>query len=165
MAPIKIRVLDAASAEEIQLIAARMRQTLVEVLGEEKGTALYSMEWLLERVHYHLDRRQTTAVIYVAEDSGARIIGHAIARLEHNDDGQPFGYFSTIFVEPSARRRGVASALITRVESWLIDLQVPKVVYNTATGHAKVIRLFERHGYAITHRTADMVQLSRDLLK
>ena len=34
------------STDEIELVAARMRQTLIEVLGEEEGTALSSMDWL-----------------------------------------------------------------------------------------------------------------------
>ena len=29
-----------------------MRQTLIEVLGEEKGTALYTMDWLIA-IHCH----------------------------------------------------------------------------------------------------------------
>jgi GNAT superfamily N-acetyltransferase len=162
---IKIRQLDAASAEEIQLVAARMRQTLVEVLGEEKGGALYSMEWLLARVRYHLDPQQTTAIIYVAEGAEGLIIGHAIARIEADGEHQPYGYFSTIFVEPLSRSKGVASALIACVESWLLDKQMPNVVYNTAANHERLIRLFERHGYRITHRANEMVQLAKRLSK
>lgn len=52
---VKIREIDPILINEIELVATRMRQTLVEVLGPEKGTALYTMEWLLERVRWHLD--------------------------------------------------------------------------------------------------------------
>ena len=39
-----IRALNPTSAEEIELVAARMRLTLIEVLGEEAGRSLYSMD-------------------------------------------------------------------------------------------------------------------------
>ena len=42
-----------------------------------------------------------------------------------------------------------------------MEKQMPSVVYNTATDHERLIRLFERHGYAITHRADNMVQLSK----
>ena len=29
---------------------------------------------------------------------------------------------------------------------------MPKIIYNTAADHEKLIRLYARHGYAITHR-------------
>jgi hypothetical protein len=40
---IAIRPLNPASEEEITFVAARMRQTLCEVLGEERGRAMYSI--------------------------------------------------------------------------------------------------------------------------
>ena len=156
-----IRQIDADSAAEIGLVAARMRQTLVEVLGEEEGTALYSMEWLLQRVRWHLDPTQTTAKIHVIEEMPGQIIGHAISRIEYDDDGHPYGYFSTIFVDRGSRKKGVASLLIRHVESWLKSMRMPKIVYNTAASHWTVIRLFERHGYRITNRDGEMVQLTK----
>lgn len=159
----EIRPIDAASAEEVELVAARMRQTLVEVLGPEKGTALYSMEWLVERVRWHLDPQQTTARIYVAESVDGDITAHAIARIEHELDGRAYGYFSTIFVVPGSRNKGLASKLIAQVESWLRSMNMQKIVYNTAAHHAPLIRLFERHGFRISHREAEMVQLTKVL--
>ena len=158
-----IREINALSAAEIGLVAARMRQTLVEVLGEEQGTTLYSTDWLLQRVRWHLDPKQTVARIFVAEDAEARLIGHAIARIEHDADGHTFGYFSTVFVDPPSRSRGVATALIRHVESWLRSKRTPRITYNTAANHVKLIRLFERHGFQITLRSGEMVQLTKEL--
>ena len=158
-----IRELDPASGDEIALVAARMRQTLVEVLGEQKGTALYSMEWLVERVRWHLDAEQTTAKVYLIEESDGRISAHAIARIERDEGGRAYGYFSTVFVEPEARKQGRASTLIRHVETWLTRMGMPKVTYNTAADHQKLIGLFEQHGYRITHRTEAMVQLTKEL--
>ena len=145
-----IRQIDPRSADEIALVAARMRQTLVEVLGEEEGTALYSMDWLLQRVRWHLDPAQTTARVYVAENAEGRITGHAIARIERDDSTGPYGYFSTIFVEPNSRNKGLARSLILEVESWLTSMKMPRIVYNTAANHSKLIRLFEREGFQIS---------------
>lgn len=158
-----IREIDPSSADEISLVASRMRQTLVEVLGEEKGTALYTMEWLLDRVRWHLDSKQTTAKIFLAEAGKGRVSAHAIARLERDAGGHSYGYFSTIFVAPEVRNQGVASSLIFHVESWLKSMRMPKIVYNTAENHFKLIRLFERHGFQITHRENEMVQLTKRL--
>ncbi len=94
---------------------------------------------------------------------GDAITGHAIARVEHDDDAKPYGYFSTIFVEPEHRRRGVAAALMERVERWFIELGMTKSVYNTATDNARLLRLFRAHGYEITDEESEMVQLTKRL--
>lgn len=39
----KVRVIDADSVSEVELVARRMRQTLMEVLGEHVGRQLYTM--------------------------------------------------------------------------------------------------------------------------
>ncbi|OYZ13502.1 MAG: hypothetical protein B7Y39_17470 [Bdellovibrio sp. 28-41-41] len=157
---ISIREIDPNSIEEISLVANRMRQTLVEVLGEEKGTALYSMEWLLERVRWHLDSEQTSAKIFLIEEY-SKIVGHAIARIEKDGCTSAYGYFSTIFVEPKSRNKGVANSLVLHVETWLKQMKIPKIVYNTAENHLKLIRLFERNGFKITAKDKEMVQLTK----
>jgi len=40
---------------------------------------------------------------------------------------------------------------------------MPKIIYNTADNHLKLIRLFDRHGYRVTHHDAGMVQLTKVL--
>ena len=104
-----IRELNPQSESEILLVAQRMRQTLVEVLGEEKGGSMYTMEWLVDRVRWHLNPSNTNGRVFLSENRNGEIIAHAIARIDH---GSSFGYFSTIFVEPSSRRSGIASLLM-----------------------------------------------------
>lgn len=145
-------------------MASRMRQTLVEVLGEEKGTQLYSMEWLLDRVRWHLDPSQTHAKIFFVETDKGENTAHAIARIETDKNGDKYGYFSTIFVEPNSRNQGLAKSLLLHVEAWFREMKMPKAIYNTAENHAKLIGLFESHGYEMTHRESEMVQLTK-LLK
>lgn len=158
-----IRPIDANSADEIGLVARRMRETLIEVLGEQRGAALYSIDELLQRVRWHLDPAATTAKIFVTEDVRGAIIAHAIARIEVDENGDRYGYFSTVFVEPGSRAKGVGTSLIREVEAWLKSMNMPRIVYNTAADHAKLIRLFGRHGFRITLRADEMVQLKKQL--
>jgi GNAT superfamily N-acetyltransferase len=160
---IRIREIDPGSQSEISLVAERMRLTLVERVGTQRAEAMYSIEWLVDRVRWHLDPSQTTAKIFLVEGHSCQIIAHAIARLERDEVGKAFGYFSTIYVDPTSRGQGVATSLMLKVESWLREMKMPKVIYNTADDHEELIRLYGRHGYTITHHEGDMVQLTKIL--
>ena len=48
--------INAESESEIYLVAQRMRASLVEVEGERTGTALYTLDWLRERVRLHFEQ-------------------------------------------------------------------------------------------------------------
>src|SRR5437016_7386327 len=109
---IVVRLINPTSLDEILLVAGRMRDTLVEVLGEERGGSMYSMEWLEQRVRFHLDPRGCTGEVFVAEIDSGHIAGHAIVRKKSNEAGEAHGLFSTIYVEPPARGKGIASALV-----------------------------------------------------
>ncbi len=158
----KIRVIDPGSDFEINLVAQRMQQTLVEVLGPEKGETMYSLDWLIERVRWHLDLQKTNGKVLILEDQSKAIIGHAIARIDYNSPG---GLFSTVFIEKSCRRIGGASKLINHVEAWFTKNRVTKIVYNTAENHTPILKLFMSRGYAITHTENGMVQLTKVLTK
>lgn len=169
----RIREIDPHSDAEIRLVAERMRQTLIEVLGEERGTAMYSMDWLRDRVRFHLDPSLSDAKVFLwdaclapaSESPEIRepITAHAIARVERTPEGVPFGYFSTVFVEPHSRRHGIARRLLEHVEAWFRAKELPKSVYNTAKDHVNLIALFKAHGYAITDEAPEMVQLTKAL--
>ncbi len=157
----RIREINPLAENEINLIAERMQQTLVEVLGSEKGEAMYSMDWLRERVRWHLDQRLTDGKVFLIENENYDILGHAIARV---DFGSSFGYFSTIFIEPNSRKKGLAKLLMNHVEAWFKDKQMPRIIYNTGTHHIAIINLFESHGYKISLEESEMVQLSKNIL-
>lgn len=112
-----LRPLNPASAEEVELVAQRMRQTLVEVLGEEAGIALYSMDWLRARLLWHLDQDQCTGEVFVIQEDEGPVLGHAIVRLEKDSEGVAIGLISTIFVTPESRRRGLATQLLLHAEA------------------------------------------------
>lgn len=160
---LRLRDLDPRSEAEVDLVARRMRQTLVEVLGAERGEAMYELDWLRERVRYHLGDARRAARVVLAEQGGS-ILGHAMARVEQSpDEGGTYGHFSTIFVEGEHRGRGVAGALIDEVERWLGDQGVPRITYDTGAHHHRVIGMFERRGYRIARREGEMVRLTLGL--
>jgi hypothetical protein len=61
-----------------------MAETLGEVLGKARGDAMYSREWLVKRVRFHLDPSRT-ADVFLAETE-EQIVGHTIVREEHKEE-------------------------------------------------------------------------------
>ena len=161
----RIRLLDPASDAEVNLVADRMRETLVEVVGPEQGRAMYSVEWLRQRVRWHLDPQQTTAALWLAELADGQIAGHTIVRVEPVGSEDPIGLFSTIYVVPQLRRRGIATRLLDRGEQWMVARKLAQAATNTAQANHKLIALLRRRGYDVwlTDDEADMVQLRTTL--
>jgi GNAT superfamily N-acetyltransferase len=157
---VSIREIDPASESEIELVARRMCLTLIEVVGEERGSTMYSFEWLVARVRWHLDTDRV-AKVFVATDASGAIVAHAIAREERDDAGVAFGYFSTLYVDPTVRRSGVAVRLMDQVEHWFAGRGLRMWIYNTAAHHERLIGMFEKRGYRIALREGEMVQLRR----
>lgn len=159
----KIRELNPQDDTEILLVAQRMRQTLIEVLGEVRGSSMYSLEWLIQRVQWHLSLENSIAKVFLSENVDGRITGHAIARIDSDHEEKCYGYFSTIFVEAEYRRHGIATSLMASVENWFRERGIQKIVYNTAGTNSKLIRLFVADGYVISLRHGEMVQLTKVL--
>ena len=88
-----IRTLQADEDAGIAWVAACMRQTLIEVLGEARGAQMYTEAWLLERVHAHLDPGQLVAQVFVAERDGV-LLGYTMVRRDEDDGGEAIGVFS-----------------------------------------------------------------------
>lgn len=167
----RIRDIDPASAAEVDLVARRMRQTLVEVEGEEAGTALYTLQWLRDRVRWHLDPASTTGRVFLAEDAAGQVLGHAIVRIERDDAGRRFGLFSTLFVDPGSRKRGMGARLLRHGEDWMAGNALPEAATWTSSTNAKLIGLCGKHGYTVTARHVHevtgtiMVRLAKPLEK
>lgn len=158
----RLRALDASAAEDIALVASRMQSTLIEVLGRARGESMYSMDWLIDRVNFHLDPARSTGAVFVAEAACGDVLGHTIVRVER-EDARTFGLFSTTFVVPEARSCGVARLLVDEGERWMSAARLPEAVTYTSSTNTKLIRLFERRGYVLAPANHEMVQLSRSL--
>ncbi|RWD02299.1 MAG: GNAT family N-acetyltransferase [Mesorhizobium sp.] len=149
---------------EIARVAVRMRATLQEVLGPA-GRALYSSQWLVDRVHFHLDRKRSNGRIWLASHQGGRSIGHVIARIEAGEPDGPLGLISTVYIHPSWRRKAVASHLIEYAEAWLVRQGARQIATDTSDTNTPLIRLFEARGYSTTYRAHEkqMLRLSRQV--
>jgi GNAT superfamily N-acetyltransferase len=160
----RVRFLDPSASGEIEQVAERMRATLVEVLGRERGTSLYDMDWLRARVRFHLDPRQSTGAVLLAEDRDGVVTGHTIVRIEREESAAaPFGLFSTTFVDPAWRRLAIASQLLAHGERWMLEHGVSMAVTYTASANDKLIALYEKHGYSIAASYEEMVRLAKGL--
>ena len=156
-----IRPIEPESREEVMLVAQRMRETLMEVLGEERGHSMYSMDWLKQRVLWHLDPANVVGQVFVAESRAGDIVGHTIVRLDHDDNDQEIGLFSTTFVEPTSRRFGVATLLLQQGEAWMRQHNMPEAVTYTDQDNVKLQNLYIRHGYTMSDMPQEFVKLAK----
>lgn len=163
----RIRAIDRSSSSEIDLVARRMGETLVEVLGEERGSGMYSHEWLLQRVKWHLDPERVVGEVFVSESAtgadGGQVSGHAIVRVDADDDGRRMGLFSTLYVAPAFRHSAVAKSLIQRGEAWMVDHGMSRAVTYTDKANTKLHNLFAGVGYRLSAMPNDFVSLSKTL--
>lgn len=157
-----VRALTPSDTTDINLVAERMRRTLVEVLGHERGYNMYTLEWLVQRVLFHLDASRIDRAVLVAEQHD-QIVGHAILRLEQDEHGTPFGLFSTIYVAPEFRRAGIATALIRAGESWMLQFDPPFSYTYTDEHNAPLINLFQNHGYSLAEVKNEFAVLKKSL--
>lgn len=72
-----------------------------------------------------------------------------------DEDGQGAELIS-MWVAPEARGTGLADALVEEVERWAAGTGVPVLRLAVAEENPVAVRLYERHGYADTGRTALM---------
>jgi GNAT superfamily N-acetyltransferase len=140
-----------------------MRDTLIEVEGEERGASMYSLDWLEQRVRWHLDATQTTARVMLAEtdepqDAGPgpdthRVAGHCIVRVEGRGAGQAspgdagFGLIVTTYVCPPARRSGLAAMFLHEAEQWFVAQGLSHCGTWTSATNTPLIALYQKAGY------------------
>ena len=157
-----IRPINRHDEAELKLVAARMRDTLIEVLGEERGGSMYTMEWLITRAAYHLDPNSCTGEIFLSQN-GDRVTGHSIVRVEKDEAGKQYGLFSTTYVEPDYRRRGIAQMLIKCGEDWMRSHHLDNAVTYTEPNNEGLKQLFGGMGYASERVNEEFVALKKRL--
>jgi hypothetical protein len=102
-----IRPLDPTRDDEVELVATRMRATLVEVVDSVEGQTMYTMKWLRQRVRWHLDPEACEGEVFVAEGDGGAIVGHTIVRVETAEGGAGSGSSRP---STSPRRRAIRAS-------------------------------------------------------
>lgn len=148
---------------ELALVASRMRDTLIEVLGEATGGTMYSLDWLLDRASSHVDGRLPGAIYVARRDSDSGNVGHIVVRKEVDEQGD-FGLVSTIYVLPEQRHAGIATTLLEAAHGWFHEQGLTRTATDTSETNRPLIGLFERHGYVTVFHSPEkrMVRLSRD---
>ncbi len=134
----------------IARVAEGMRATLIEVEGEAKGTALYTMDWLRERVRWHLVH-PCASVLLLRSLSDDSLAGYSIVRREQNGS-EVFGLVSTTYVWPRWRRQGLAQRLLEAGEAWMCEQQLQRACTWTSESNLPLIALYTRRGYAVQDR-------------
>lgn len=156
---LEIRTIRAEDEEEILWVAVRMRLTLMEVLGDEEGESLYTMDWLDRRVRYHLDPLKCAGQIFLCVLPDGRRLGYTIVRREE----PTLGLFSTTYVDPEWRRRGVAQRLVGQGERWMRELGLARAATYTSETNFRLHALYENNGYELVPGESGFVKLIKDL--
>jgi ribosomal protein S18 acetylase RimI-like enzyme len=107
-------------------------------------------------------RRARDAVVLVAELNDTKaVVGYVYAALEPmswKDLRGAAGFIHDIAVYPSARRRGIARALMNAAMEWLHEHGAPRVLLGTAEQNLEAQRLFASLGFRRT-----MIEMTREL--
>ena len=163
-----LRPLDPSSEADVEWVARGMHLTLVEVDGEQ-GRANYPIEWTRARLREFLDPAKHVAQVFLAvsSDDAAVIAGHTIVRINTMPDGRRYGLVSTTYVDPAQRRAGIADALLDRGEAWIRAQGLGEAATWTSAANVKLIRLYEKHGFAVSETGekdgSGMVRLTKAL--
>ncbi len=105
-------------------------------------------QWFFSRELHRKD-----ALIFLAEDDAGALLGYAYATVEPrnwNDLLDACGKLNDIYVDASARRRGVARALVVAVREELGRRGAPRMVLMTAWRNPDAHLFFEAMGFRRT---------------
>jgi GNAT superfamily N-acetyltransferase len=99
------------------------------------------------------------AVVLVAE-LASQVVGYVYAGIEGrswNELRDEAGFIHDVVVEESARRTGVATALLEAAATWLEREGTPRVMLWTAQANIPAQQLFAKLGFRIT-----MLEMTRE---
>ncbi len=145
--------LDAAARLAVKLVRFHQALDPARYLDAEDLEAGYR-GWFAKEL-----TRPERVVLLVAEKAGA-IVGYAYGRLEGADWNlllAEHGALHDVWVEPEARRAGVARRLVTDTCARLTRLGAPRVLLHSAWQNIEAHALFERLGFRRT-----MVEMTRE---
>ena len=107
----------------------------------------YSLQWLEDRLRWHLDPTLSCAQVLVAT-SGSEIVGHTIFRIEP-PISNPFGLISTTYVLPSARKNGWAAKFLQHAHAWFVSKGARFSGTWTSATNQPLISLYQKCGYSV----------------
>jgi ribosomal protein S18 acetylase RimI-like enzyme len=109
--------------------------------------------------------RRDGVVVFVAEQAG-QVVGYVYAGIEPQswkELREEAGFIHDLYVDETARRRGVASELLEAAADWLAERGMPRIVLWTAAPNEAARRLFERLGFR--HTVTEMTRETRPVVK
>ena len=95
-------------------------------------------------------------LVYVARDADGEALAVA-AIVEDDEIGPERGELKRMFVDPRARGRGVASALIERIETDAAARGLREIVLEAGRLHHPALALYAKHGYRRVERFGSYV--------
>ena len=104
--------------------------------------------------------RRDDAAVFVAERDG-QVVGYVYAGIEPQswkELREEAGFIHDVYVDETARRGGIATALLEAATEWLTSRGMPRIVLWTAAPNDAARRLFERLGFRHT-----MTEMTREL--
>ena len=94
------------------------------------------------------------AICFVAAEEG-RVVAFAEAKLREYANGcesSPVAFVEGLYVDPAWRRRGIARALIARIEAWATARGVRELGSDVLLDNVESQRVHETLGFAETER-------------
>ena len=125
----------------------RMYGTLYDMLTEAGMPYELDSDALSEILSAQIRSRMLR--LLVAEHEGACVgfLSAGISRIDRKFKGGLIGVIHDIFVEPSARKLGAASALLEKAECWMREAGAKAVKCDIVVGNEGGHRFWASHGY------------------
>jgi ribosomal protein S18 acetylase RimI-like enzyme len=106
------------------------------------------------------ESKRPGVIVLVAEDAGraAGYVYAAVEPLSWQELRDEAGVIHDLFVDDSARGRGIAARLVEAAVGWLREQGMPRVIIHTAEKNVAAQQLFDRLGFRRT-----MVEMTREV--
>lgn len=146
---LSIRRLDPIDLDTVEPLWSALREHHASVTPDLGAPRTRADSWRRRRAQYERWLREPDAFILIAE-LGDRPVGYAMVHLRAGSPTWPSseraGEVETLSVHPSARGRGIGSALLQAVSGELAALGVSELALHVVSGNSGARGFYERHG-------------------
>ena len=149
MADYRIRLARISDAEVIARQRVAMFRDMGEIENPDDAAALESsararlVEQLGSGEYVGWLAEQDATVI-----GGAGVLIHQYHPSPQNLRGRPTAYVLNVYIDPSHRKQGVATAVMEAIARWCAEQDIPRISLHTSEGGR---RLYERLGFAASN--------------
>lgn len=166
--PFTIRPFDPTSERELNHLCVFSMMTLWESRPELRvdPDSIQDFGFEAHRKLYIAGAAQPNAKCLIALDSEAKIVGHSVVVVRHQD-AQPYGYFWSRYVVPHQRRQGLARTFLKEALGFFQSQNAAWAEVHVHVENAPLRRLFESEGFSVADRRTDRwtyLVLRKDLI-